>query len=237
MCRNEVYIMPLESSPIAHGLESVLLTTERGQLEVVRPGNFYLRRELRKLQAPFIEVAGPTREGFVFHDLDETGELKKIDLAKEQKVFVSNLYSGKPEFEKGGFVQFYGLVDFVTDARITPIRGGSIGALFCSCLGEISSGGVEKIMEKAENNVPVIEKERSKKDPHDLLYDVTQLRKDTMDEAWRILREGGYLIWQGANLNDLDYAKKKGFTVVQSERLVEDNIGYEGIVFKKETKK
>jgi len=85
---------------------------------------FNLKEELEARTGPFIEIAGPTPEGFEFVDYD------KLD----RKVFISNIGNGLPlqDDEKGEIIGHWGKVDFQADSQKMPLRQQSVGALFAS---------------------------------------------------------------------------------------------------------
>jgi len=80
---------------------------------------------LAATHGPFVEIGGPTTEGF------EQVDIKALD----GKFFTSNIESDIPEFDKSGNIVGKEKVDLQSDARILPFRDSSIGAVFASNLG------------------------------------------------------------------------------------------------------
>ena len=182
---------------------------------------FHPVEELRKAKGPTVEVAGPTDEGFFFHDIKEDmAQPHKTDLFKERKVFVSNLFSGRPEFAKDKFSHFTGTADFIADAQKLPAREGRVGVLFCSCIGPIGTTGMEKMRKLGfEKTVSRIELEREAAIKSDIVVEESaHLREEVFQEARRVLRAGGLFIWQGGLPDDLKFALNSGFILLQIER-------------------
>ncbi len=130
--------------------------------EVRAREGFHAAEEIKRVEGPTIEVAGPTDEGFFFHDIEKrSGRPHNGDLFKERKVFVSNLYPGNPQFTQGQFSHFFGTADFIADARRLPLKNAEVGALFCSCFGEVAPAGVAEIERSGfKKLVPRMERER-----------------------------------------------------------------------------
>ena len=91
-------------------------------IEISRKEGVNIIKELESQKSPFIEIAGPTDDGFWFFDFDEAKEPEMINLATIKGVKVSNV-----RFEKN--------TDFLADAKELPIKDNSLGAVFCAHLG------------------------------------------------------------------------------------------------------
>lgn len=91
--------------------------------------DFDLGKELRVRKGPFVEIAGPTEDGY-----------DRIDLnSLDRKVFQSNVKNGSPIYgpepeENPKPIGYFGKVDFMADATKLPLADGKVGALFGSCL-------------------------------------------------------------------------------------------------------
>lgn len=91
--------------------------------------DFSVRQALEATKGPFIEVGGPSEDEYwLGYSLYDTKFLNK-------KLHVSNVNPGVPIVNRKGEVVRYGRkVDFRADARQTPLRDESVGALFASNL-------------------------------------------------------------------------------------------------------
>lgn len=104
---------------------------------------FDLNTEVNERTGLFVEIAGPTDNGYELTDLTKL----------PKKVHISNIYPGSPRFNpKSGKVDtIVGTVDFVADARKLPFKAGSIGILLASCLpGQINPdvlGEADRVLE------------------------------------------------------------------------------------------
>ncbi len=85
---------------------------------------FTLESELRNRQGPFIEIGGPTPNGF---------ELVNYD-SLDKKIFMSNITPGCPLYDEmtGQFLGYIGKINFYADGKQLPLKDGGIGALFAS---------------------------------------------------------------------------------------------------------
>lgn len=186
--------------------------------EVRAREGFHAAEEIKRMEGPTIEVAGPTDEGFFFHDIRENiVRPRKIDLFKERKAFVSNLYPGSPRFEQGQFNHFFGTADFIADARELPMKEGKAGVLFCSCLGPMGVRGREE-MRRLGFEKAVSRMESEKRTPQNGIKESVRLREEVIQEAKRVLKEGGLLVWQGGIPNDFAFALNNGFVLLQTEQ-------------------
>ena len=192
---------------------------ENGQnWEVRAREGFHPGEEVKRIEGPTIEVAGPTDEGFFFHDIQkDIARPHKNDLFKERKVSVSNLYPDRPEFTEGKFSRFVGMADFIADARDLPVREGEIAALFCSCLGPMGRMGREEMRRLGfEKTVSRLEREAASK--KNTIEDSVRLREEVIQETQRVLKDGGLFIWQGGTFHDLKFALNNGFALLQVEQ-------------------
>lgn len=87
---------------------------------------FTLGKALRSRRGAFIEIAGPTVDGYHLVDFS------KLD----RRVEVSNISPGCPIYdeETGQLVTYWGTVDFQADSQQLPLRSNAVGALFASRL-------------------------------------------------------------------------------------------------------
>ncbi|MDO8561126.1 MAG: hypothetical protein Q7R91_02840 [bacterium] len=192
--------------------------------EVRAREGFHPVEEIKRVEGPTIEVAGPTDEGFFFHDIRKNiTRPGKLDLFKEREVFVSNLYPGRSEFAMGKFNRFVGMADFIADARELPIKEGRVAALFCSCLGQMGQKGREEMRRLGfEKTALRLESEKKAASGRNRLENSikgsTRLREEVIQEVQRVLKEGGLLVWQGGMLDDLKFALNNGFILLQIEQ-------------------
>lgn len=207
----------------------------QGITEISRRPGFYALDALRMQEGPFIEVGGFTQGGFLFFDWKEGGEPKETDLYSVKKVHTSNLYPGVPFFPNEGSPFFDGSVDFVADGRSLPFTEESVGSIFISYLGQVSKKGVYELIEAGlEDKVPKVERERSPaKTEAELLSNIAKLRQAVIKEAERVLRYGGYLVWQGGKEEDIAFALQNGFSIKQIERRI---LGGLHVIFVKDKK-
>lgn len=147
---------------------------------------FDIKEKLSKIDGPFVEVAGPTEKGYSIVKLDDL----------DKKVFVSNITPGWTEFndQTGESIELKGNVDFQADARELPFKDSTIGAVFCSCLGELHSSSKAVDIKHA-----------------------LKLRIDALKEIFRALKSEGVLVWQGGKEEDVRFAQDIGFNVDQYE--------------------
>lgn len=95
----------------------------------VTEDGFNLEKEINELDAPLIEVGGPTDSSWHLTDIRNS----------RQKMYISNITPGNPVqkgVRKDGTpkIEYKGKVDFLADATKLPFRDASVGALFNSCL-------------------------------------------------------------------------------------------------------
>lgn len=95
--------------------------------------NFNLEEFLNSIKGPFVEVGGPTSDGYWFGNKNVNLEELKKDPNK--KVVISNIYPGLPVWGRNHKLRFEGTVDMQADATLLPLRDSSVGALFTSNLG------------------------------------------------------------------------------------------------------
>lgn len=150
---------------------------------------FDIKEKLSKIDGPFVEVAGPTEKGYSIVKLEDL----------DKKVFVSNIIPGWTEFndQTGEIIGLEGKVDLQADARDLPFGDNTLGAVFCSNLGELNStpGRINK--NQLENKL--------------------KLRADALKEIFRVLQSEGILMWQGGTEDDVKLAQEIGFKVDQYE--------------------
>ena len=178
-------------------LEDNISLSKRTVVEEHKKEGFDVRKKLKELKGPLIEIAGPTLGGYKIVD---------FNLVKD-RIHVSNIYPGAPVFdgETGDFVGYYGKVNFQADAKRLPFGDERLGAIFISCLGKINKEGL----------------------PSDIKFEETseskeELRKKVFEESWRILEFGGILVFQGVTEQDLDKAEEIGFQLAQKIRVGDD---------------
>jgi len=155
---------------------------------------------------PLIEVAGPTEDGFDFVDIEKL----------PGKIFVSNLYPGTPRFKTGNMIGYYGLVDFRGDGRSLPVKEGSVGAIFLSCLGRTRGKDGESETEKYRLN--------------------KELRENVMEEAYKVLKPGGILVFEKTKREDFEFATRLGFELKQYKVKKFFNTDSWSFVFQKQKK-
>lgn len=109
----------------------------------------------------------------------------------DKKLHTSNIFPGGYFVNTEDEIKYEGKVDFQADAQKLPFKNGIVGAVFCSCLGVIYSG------------------------QNDILKETAELRKNTLEEAFRVLTNGGVLIWEGGKEEDVKFAQEIGFKVNQ----------------------
>lgn len=197
---------------------------ERGKW--VREG-FDLEKSLKNITKPFIEIGGPTAEGYDLVDL------KKLN----KKILESNLFPGSPVFtglhgKSSDTINYCGKVNFIADATEMPLQNDSVGAIFASYFGgsHCKDTALNLKDKKFKNSAysrhyPPSETERQQGiaiPPLEFtleqkMNEIQQrkiLRAAAMKEAWRVLEPGGLMIWQGGDENDFNYAAKNGFGVL-----------------------
>ena len=189
---------------------------------------FDLQAELEKLKGLSIEIAGPTKKGYAFNMPGEGGSIQGIDLfqktSEKNKIYVSNIFTGAPHFADGK-AELKGKVDFVADGENMPIKNGGASIIFCSRLGKIDFDGIENMKENESIFVPKSELDRldSYKNESltksDLDEEKAVIRESTIKEAWRILDEDGFLVWQGGREEDIETAKEIGFLPLHLEKI------------------
>lgn len=166
---------------------------------------FDVYQSLHERKGAFIEIAGPTEQGYAM-----------VDFARlEKKVWESNVYDGTPLYDTqtGEFIGYDQKVDFQADVRVLPFADGTIGAIFCSHLGTLTQK--QETLEEG-------------------LTQTRDLREHALHEAFRALEKGGLLIWQGGTQHDLHVANHVGFALRAADRLTDDR-GHErlNLIFEK----
>lgn len=145
---------------------------------------------LKKVGGPLIEAGGPTKEGYAL-----------VDVARlPKKLITTNIVRVIPEFTGFDSTDSGLRPDVQTDVRAMPLRDSGVGALFVSCLG-----GLPKF--NRDNNDLESRKETTE-----------ALRGHALKEAWRIIEDGGYLVWQGGKKADIAQALDLGFHPVTMDR-------------------
>jgi hypothetical protein len=93
--------------------------------KIFQSEGFSLADQLIGRSGPFIEVAGPTLDGYFMADFD------KLD----RHVITSNIVAGLPIYDpdNGQIRKIIGKVDFKANANCLPIKASSVGAVFVSC--------------------------------------------------------------------------------------------------------
>lgn len=88
--------------------------------------NFLLIEEVKRIKGFFVEVGGPTKDGF---DLIDYKDIRK-------RIFISNITKGVSEYDTktGEFLGYFGKIDFLIDGRHLPFKDNSIGIIFASYL-------------------------------------------------------------------------------------------------------
>lgn len=192
--------------------------------EVFKREGFSIKDIIKK-KGVAVEVAGPTDNGFWFHDFsDKSKEITSFNLAEGKKFLTSNLYPGVPEFSREGFKGYYGKVDFIADAREMPVKKGGADLVYCSCLGSIAKSGVKIIVGARPEDVPVVEKEGLASEfsfdmaIENIVAENHKLREQVIEESWNILKPGGILVWQGGWVHDVGFAIGRGFVLLQREQ-------------------
>ncbi len=112
-----------------------------------------------------------------------------IDALKPREIYISNIFPGAPRYntDSDGIESYYGNVDFQADARQLPLKDESVGALFVSCFPKSPSIAYHGNTQGENQRLIVIQ------------------------EALRVLRKGGILVWQGGADEDLEFARGIGF--------------------------
>ncbi|MBI2335058.1 hypothetical protein HYU96_04670 [Candidatus Daviesbacteria bacterium] len=160
------------------------MTTEStlGWVQKTKPG-FNVHKTLQERKGAFVELAGPTPEGF---------EAAKV-YGKEDKYFVSSSDGIQRQTDKElivsnilpeGYVYSSKCnppvaqepISLLADATRVPLKNGSVGAIFISCLPK-------------------------------------NTRKDTLKQAYNALEDEGLLIWQGGFPEDIIVAENTGFKI------------------------
>jgi hypothetical protein len=162
---------------------------------------FDLVKKISELSGPIIEVAGPTTAGF-----------EQIDTKHfRDRTFISNLYPGVPIFKRDTVV-FKGRVDFQADATKLPLKDGSAAAVLCACLGPTP----------LETAVPDFETR------DDFFAYRDDLRVRAIQEAYRVIKDGGFLVWEAGTRRDVTAARKTGFAIMQEikEQMADENPTY-----------
>lgn len=172
---------------ISQNLEA-MLSGSNEQAAVWRAPNIDLDEAMARVSGPYIEVAGPSDPEY------QTIDVKNL----KKKLISSNLFPGAPRFYGNDFF-YYGKVDFQADAQQMPIREGGVGAVFCSCLGEVGEE-MRRTMGIDKNKYPT---------------ETGELRANAIHEAWRMIEPGGFLIWEGGTKKDLGLAESMGFQIVK----------------------
>lgn len=104
-----------------------LANTDKGRREVKSwTVGFNLKQAFESTKGPFVEIAGPTLEGYLIADFSK--------LSKH--VYTSNIATpGLPYYNQNGeLAGFIGRVDFSADSTKLPLADNKVGALFGSCL-------------------------------------------------------------------------------------------------------
>jgi len=189
-----------------------LIKKSKQRLVVEGPEDFL--KLLKGIKDPVIEIAGPTKGGYPFIGISD---LKSFF----EKVFISNIVIDQPVYDKGSFSGYERLdLDLLASAINLPFQDETIGAVFCSYLPKTR-----------EPSPYVIDpNERSKFTMTQLTADmirgkeISPLRKNAIEEAYRVLKRNGFLIWQGGEEVDYKFAEQLGFRII---KLVEkcDDLG------------
>lgn len=147
---------------------------EKYSLDSWTKEGFVFEDELTKSSSPFIEVAGPTPEGF---ELLDTSKLTK-------KLLVSNITPGLENWDHSGKEsvllghQYEDQLDFRADARQLPFAKESVGLLVTA-------------------------------------YPTNGISPSLIIEAHRVIKQGGYLLWEGALDNDVLFLLSHGFEIMK----------------------
>lgn len=201
-----------------------------------KASKFDLEERLNKIEKPFIEIAGPTPEGY---DQSNFSKLNK-------KVFVSNLFPGKPRFVDMGrdkeSITYEGKVDFIADGMELPVKDKSLGAIFISGLGgsqlkdmsvKLGSRKFKESAHKETHNYQEIEEYGVNYDKNEFSEEgisEEELQERVINEAYRTLQNKGLLVWQSTQKHVYDYAKAIGFKV----KLLDIDInGLSNVVFER----
>lgn len=183
--------------------------------------NFYeegfdVYEALKQVKGPYIEVAGPTEGGYMLIETEKLG----------RKLTISNQSASWAK----------GKIDFEANATDLPMKDGSIGALFISCLGGMQKDDSEEL-KKLEFKSRFSKKESALYEK--LSYESKRrLRDGALQEAFRVLEDKGLLIWQGGEKEDYIKALELGFAlkVLKDDRRVGvaySKLGY-NYIFEKE---
>lgn len=135
---------------------------------------FELANELSSRNGIFIEIAGPTPEGFSLVDYE------KLD----RPVLTSNIKPGIPLWDDktGELVTYWGKVDFQADSQKLPLRNESVGALFGSCL--------------EQNTIPKTLKEAARiLEPRGILV-LQQVMESSLNQIEPMFEELGFKVQQ-----------------------------------------
>lgn len=163
-------------------------------IEDYKEEGFDIEEKLKEVNGPYVEVAGPTPGGYDLVDINNLGK----------KLHVSNAFSRLAK----------GKIDFKANAKELPLKNESVGALFVSCLGGIQRDDPEelKLLEKKVGKNWVSNKTAKRYD--ELSYqEKRKLRERALEEAYRSLEDGGILIWQGGEKEDVETAKELNFKI------------------------
>jgi hypothetical protein len=165
-------------------------------LEDFKEEGFDIVEKLKQVDGPFVEVAGPTDGGYKLVNMQNLGK----------KVFTSNLWVN-------------GKIDFQASATELPIKDGKVGALFVSCIGGIQKNDPEELKKLNKKMTSWRVTNKDEKRYEELAYESKRkLRDTTLQEALRVLEEGGVLIWQGGEKEDYDTASEMGLSVKELKK-------------------
>lgn len=106
---------------------------------LVSDPEFDVSKAIEERKGPFVEIAGPTEDGF---ELVDVGILDK-------KLIVTNIEPGLPLWSLDGQKFIVGHVDQQVDATNMPYKGGSIGIILCAALnlGEVFFKEAKRVLE------------------------------------------------------------------------------------------
>lgn len=163
-----------------------------------REEGFELKAEIEQAGGPVIEIAGPTQSGYE--------ALGQEAMLPEKPMFTNAQFELEHIDRK---------LDAVMDGTNLPLIDNSVGVLLISALSYVNEVG-GRAPDDYDDLQPAIDEYSSYTEP---VFGSKRdnLRISTIEEAARVLKPGGILVWQSTHEGDEDVAKING--LVPKQRL------------------
>lgn len=174
---------------------------ENPNLKFVSVREFDLNRTINSLQGqPTLEIAGPTHRGYPI-----------IDNRLPSAPIVTNILPTSTDYET---------VDVLADFKRLPFRSGTFGMVLASCISIYNKPNDDPATARYNRHQAfdayssyvsfggIVSERTLEKNP----------RLAAIEEAARILVQGGLLVWQGGNPEDVEIADLNGLRLSRFDK-------------------